>query len=235
MTASSPRPRAAQRRAAVLVAPLVTLVALLLVGACGNPQADSSAGPASSRSPQPTAERAPGATSANSTGGSAQAGGSAGVPGVSTVARAAPRALRPVRIRIPAIGVDATMTDLGIDNGGAIEVPSDPAQAGWLDTTPAPGQRGPTVVAGHVDSTRGPAVFYRLRELSVGDRIIVTRRNGSEVTFTVDGVRTYPKSRFPTREVYGPAPGPVLRLVTCGGDYVKSGGGYLDNVVVYSS
>ena len=146
-----------------------------------------------------------------------------------------PRHLWPVRISIPAIDVDAAVTDLGIAGNGSIEVPEDPAEAGWLDTTPVPGRRGPAVVAGHVDSTTGPAVFYRLATLSVGDVVHLTRRDGSAVTFTVDGVRRYPQSAFPTREVYGPVPAPALRLITCGGDYVKADGGYQDNVVVYAS
>jgi len=127
------------------------------------------------------------------------------------------------------------MTDLGIDGDGAIEVPSDPDQAGWLDTTPAPGQQGPAVIAAHVDSDTGPAVFYRLSSLRPGAAVVITRRDGSKVRFTVDGVRVYPQDRFPTDEVYGPVPGPALRLITCGGDYVKSHGGYQDNVVVYAS
>ena len=155
-------------------------------------------------------------------------------PGGAASADVAPR-LRPARIAIPAIGVSARTGDLGIARDGSIEVPTDSAQAGWLDTTPAPGQQGPAVIAGHVDSDTGPAVFYRLDSLSPGDAIVITRRDGSTARFSVDGVRTYPQSDFPTREVYGPVPGPVLRLITCGGDYVKSRGGYQDNVVVYAS
>lgn len=144
-------------------------------------------------------------------------------------------ALRPERISVPAIGVDASLTDLGIAANGTIEVPKESRKAGWLDTSPAPGQQGPAVIAGHVDSTKGPAVFYRLSQLKAGDVIVVTRRNGSRVRFTVDGLQSYPKSSFPTEATYGPVPGPALRLITCGGSYVPSRGGYLDNVVVFAS
>ncbi|QIG43368.1 class F sortase [Nocardioides anomalus] len=146
-----------------------------------------------------------------------------------------PKGERPARIRIPAIGVDASMTELSIASGGAIEVPGDPDQAGWLDTTPTPGAQGPSVVAGHVDSTSGPAVFALLGSLSEGDEVLITRRDGTTVRFAVDGVRTYPQDQFPTEQVYGPVPGPVLRLITCGGAYERAHGGYQSNVVVYAS
>jgi len=160
------------------------------------------------------------------------------VPGPRAAASDAPvvpRGLRPTRIAIPTIGVDAPLITLGIRDDGAIEVPSNAQDAGWLTSGPAPGQQGPAVIAGHVDSTTGPAVFYDLRTLQPGDAVSVTLRDGSTVDMTVDGVETYPQDEFPTATVYGPVPGPALRLITCGGDYVRDAGGYQDNVVVYAS
>lgn len=238
MSALSPRrrPVAVVRRALASVALPVVLGTLLLTGACGTSGGSGSASSGATGTPTTaTTPVTPVAASTGSSTGSTTAAAGRAVPGPTTVAHEAPARLRPVRISIPRIGVDASMTDLGIAKDGVIEVPTDPAQAGWLDTTPAPGQQGPAVIAGHVDSLTGPAVFYELTSLHVGDPITVTRQNGSKVTFTVDGVRTYAKSAFPTREVYGPVPGPVLRLITCGGDYVKADGGYQANVVVYAS
>lgn len=181
----------------------------------------------SSSNPSPaSARRAPSAVPTRSSG---------SVPAPKGVAPAVAKSLQPVHIAVPAIGVDASLTHLGIAKNGSIQVPPHPLQAGWLDTGPAPGQRGPAVIAGHVDSTRGPAVFYRLSELKPGDPIVITRRDGSTVRFTVDGLQVYPKNRFPTAATYGPVPGPALRLITCGGAYVPSRGGYLDNVVVFAS
>lgn len=209
------------------------LAVLLLTGACGSTEPSSGA----RRAVQPSTASAPASTSAAS--GTDQAGGAPSDPGVPGPAAAlgpvAPRALRPVRIAVPSIGVDASMVDLGIAGDGSIEVPHDPDDVGWLATTPSPGDRGPAVVAGHVDSTTGAAVFARLSTLRVGAEVVVTRRNGTTATFTVDGVRTYPQARFPTRSVYGPVPGPALRLITCGGTYLADRGGYQDNVVVYAS
>ncbi|MGG5260367.1 class F sortase [Phycicoccus avicenniae] len=147
----------------------------------------------------------------------------------------APRAQRPARLRIPAIGVDTPLVDLGIAKDGTMQVPADFARAGWLTAAPAPGQRGPAVIAGHVDSHRGPAVFFRLRELVPGDEVQVVRRDGVVVTFTVRGSLSFAKDAFPTDRVYGPAPGPVLRLITCSGEIDPVSGHYVDNTVVFAS
>ena len=95
-----------------------------------------------------------------------------------------------------------------------------------------PGQDGPAVIAGHVDSKTGPAVFYRLGELRCGDPVRVLRADGVWLDFQVTGSAQCPKAAFPTEAVFGPVPGRVLRLVTCGGAFDRSSGHYLDNLVV---
>lgn len=142
---------------------------------------------------------------------------------------------RPVEIRIPAIGVDSRLVDLGIGKDGTMQVPTNPSRAGWLTAAPAPGQRGPAVIAGHVDTHEGPAVFHRLRDLRPGDAVDVVRRDGTVVSFTVRSLEHYAKDRFPTARVYGPAPGPVLRLITCSGEIDPVSGHYTDNTVVFAS
>ena len=141
----------------------------------------------------------------------------------------------PVRIRIPAIGVDAGVTDLGLASDGTIQVPSDPRQAGWYRLGPVPGDAGPAVVLGHVDSTSGPAVFGRLAALRPGDQVVVVRADGSQVKFQVDHLATFAVSSFPTEAVYGATPDPVLRLITCGGTFNRAQGRYLSNVVVFAT
>lgn len=138
----------------------------------------------------------------------------------------------PVHIAIPAIGVSAAVVRLGLNADGSLQVPGDFDVTGWFTGGPAPGETGPAVIAGHIDSRRGPAVFYRLRELRPGQEITVGRRDGSNVRFAVDGVAQYPKDDFPTRAVFGPSPDPLLRLITCGGAFDRSLRSYRDNVVV---
>ena len=141
----------------------------------------------------------------------------------------------PTAVEIPAIGVRSGLAELGLDTSGGVEAPNDFDVAGWFSLGPRPGQPGPAVIAGHVDSRDGPAVFYRLHELAPGDEVIVRRADGTTIRFTVTGAETYAKDAFPTDSVYGPVPGPELRLITCGGQFDRSRQQYRDNVVVYAA
>jgi hypothetical protein len=144
------------------------------------------------------------------------------------------RVPRPVSLIIPAIGVRTRLVELGVTAGGALQVPSTTVVAGWYTGSPRPGAIGSSVIAGHVDSYLGPGVFFRLRLLQPAERIYVLRADGTLAEFRVTAVRTYLKSRFPTTAVYGPAPGPQLRLITCGGTFDPALSSYLSNVVVYA-
>ena len=141
----------------------------------------------------------------------------------------------PVRLRIPAAGVDTELQQLGRLDDGTIAVPTDSDLAGWYAEGPRPGQPGPAVILGHVDSKRGPAVFYELRRLPMGTEIHVDRADGSTMTFRATGRSQVPKTLFPTELVYGATLEPSLRLVTCGGEFDRSAGSYLDNVIVYAT
>jgi sortase (surface protein transpeptidase) len=140
----------------------------------------------------------------------------------------------PVRLTIPAIGVATPLVRLGRERDGSMQVPADFDRAGWFTEGPSPGQVGPAVIAGHVDSHRGPAVFYRLRELRPGDTVQVELADGARLRFVVEQARSFPKATFPTAEVFGPAPWAALRLVTCGGDFDRARGSYRDNLVVFA-
>jgi hypothetical protein len=126
---------------------------------------------------------------------------------------------------------------VGLNPDGTVGVPplDDGAPVGWYRYLAAPGDAGPAVLLGHVDTYRGPAVFYRIHELRPGDAIHIQRADGRSVEFTVDSVRAYPKAQFPAQAVYGPSAEPVLRLVTCGGTFDRKRRTYLSNVVVYAS
>ena len=141
----------------------------------------------------------------------------------------------PVRVVIPRIGVDAPVVALGLDAAGALEAPHTAADAGWWQAGPEPGERGPAVIAGHVDSRRHPAVFFRLRELVAGDTVDVVRADGTTASFVVERREQHAKAAFPTAAVYGATAGSTLRLITCGGVFDRATRLYVDNVIVFAS
>jgi len=141
----------------------------------------------------------------------------------------------PVSLTIPLIGVQTNLIRLGLQASGALQVPSTTSVAGWYTGSPRPGSIGSAIIVGHIDSVKGPGVFYRLDELKSGDKVYVRRADGTMVLFKVTGVQTYPKNKFPTQTVYGPTPDAELRLITCGGTYDSTTGHYLSNIVVYAT
>ena len=149
---------------------------------------------------------------------------------------AVPRSV-PVRIVIPAIGVSAPVMQLGLNPDKTIQVPplADRNLAGWYKYGPSPGQPGPAVIVGHIDSaSTGGEVFYRLRYLMKGARVYVTLADHKTEVFAVDGLQQVPKTAFPTMRVYGPVKDAELRLVTCGGVFDPAAGRYLSDVIAYA-
>jgi len=143
----------------------------------------------------------------------------------------------PVSIEIPAIGVRSVLLSLGIKRDGTMQVPPlrrKPNAAGWYKYSVTPGQIGTSVIAGHVDSTQGPAVFYRLGALRPGDLINVRLADGVTGVFRVTGVRQYQKSRFPAKTLYRATRFAGLRLITCGGAFNYATSQYLSSIVVYA-
>ena len=128
----------------------------------------------------------------------------------------------PVRVEIPAIGVSSPLVRLGLNPDGTMQVPGDFQVAGWFTGGPQPGQLGPAVIAGHVDSRTGPAVFYRLRDLRPGDQVRVVRADRLVVRFRVESLARYPKDSLPDAAVFGATTAPVLRLITCAGTFDRA-------------
>jgi hypothetical protein len=141
----------------------------------------------------------------------------------------------PSRITIPWIGVASRLDPLGRAPDGTVQIPDRWEVAGWYAPGPRPGDPGSAVILGHVDSKRGPAVFYRLRELRPGDEIKVTWADGSAVRFVVERTGQYDKQRFPTDDVYYPTLRSTLRLVTCGGQFDDTAGHYRSNIIVFAT
>lgn len=144
---------------------------------------------------------------------------------------------QPVALDVPSIGIkDASLVHYGQDKTGAISIPPSRAgtPAGWYTGSPTPGQVGPSVIVGHVDSDSGPSVFFNLGKLRAGDRASVTLADHKVAVFEVDSVERFKKADFPTLQVYGNIDHAGLRLITCGGPYDTSVHHYTDNIVVYA-
>ncbi|MET8845173.1 class F sortase [Streptomyces rubiginosohelvolus] len=141
----------------------------------------------------------------------------------------------PVRIRIPAIGVDRPLISLRVQQDGRLGVPDEPHDIGWWSDGPRPSGPGATVVVGHVDSTTGPGAFHGLSTLAPGDDVTLVQGDRSTITFTVRALRQYGKDTFPDSQVYATGGPPALDLITCSGAYDRSRREYRDNLVVYAT
>lgn len=143
----------------------------------------------------------------------------------------------PTKITIPKIGVSAPVGPIGLLPNGRVEEPplSKPNLAGWYKEGVTPGEVGPSVLLGHVDANKKPAVFYRLKELKPGDKIQIARKDGSTATFAVEKAQRVDKDAFPHKKVFAASlDHAALRLVTCGGAFDPKSGHYKDNLIVYA-
>ena len=144
----------------------------------------------------------------------------------------------PVSIAIPAIGVKSKLLRLGVNSDGTIRVPSldaTPGKAAWYKYSATPGQIGVSVIEGHVDTHKGPGVFFRLGSLRPGDTVEVRLADGTTAVFRITGVRQYLKSKFPAKTIYAATRYSALRLITCGGNFDYTTGHYLSATVVFAS
>jgi len=205
----------------VAVAGLV-LIVVAVSAQVSAPQPPRSSGSIDSNEPTPTTA-SPSAGAARSSAG----------PGKAPLG-----ASRPASISIPAIGVRSPVLPIGLAADGTLAVPQpgpNVDKAAWFKNSPTPGQPGPSIIEGHVDSEQGPSVFFKLGRLRPGNKIHVTRQDGAEAVFTVNAVRDFKKSQFPTRLVYGSKDlsRPELRLITCS-DFDASSRHHTGNAVVFA-
>jgi sortase (surface protein transpeptidase) len=150
------------------------------------------------------------------------------------VAKPIPRS-RPVHLTIPIIGVSVPLSVLTLNKDGTVNVPTNFSEPGWYNGDRSPGQKGSAVILGHVDNFHGPAIFFYLDKLKLGNHVNVTLKDGRKLVFAVIGIRQYQKTNFPDKLVYGTRTYPALQLVTCGGIFDPATGHYLSNIVVFTA
>jgi LPXTG-site transpeptidase (sortase) family protein len=153
---------------------------------------------------------------------------------VAARATATPVPVIPVKLQIPAINVTAPVEVVGLTSTGAMDVPKQWNDVGWYEYGPTPGEVGNSAMAGHLDSTTAPAVFWRLGSLKPGDKVMVSLSNKQTVTFVVTAKVTYPYNSAPIDKVFGPASTANLNLITCGGSWDAFTKNYSNRIVVYT-
>lgn len=141
----------------------------------------------------------------------------------------------PTELSIPDVAIRTSLLSVGRNADNTIEVPASYETAGWYRYSPTPGEIGPTIIVGHVDSYRGPAVFWRLSQLRPAQLIDVKRADGKTITYQITQIKQFDQNNFPTNEVYGNISHAGLRLITCGGVYNRATNGYSHNTVVYAT
>lgn len=225
MTGDTPTPRR-RRPIAMLVAIVLAVVGVGLVGFALLTQQTAPGPPPSSAAPAAPAAPAEPPAIVGSFPESAR-----------PVGRLLP-ASPPASISIPTIGVTSPVNQVGLNPDGTLEVPVPGPlydQAAWYRASPTPGELGPSVIIGHIDSAAsGPSVFFELSRLAPGQNVTVKRADGITTTFQIDAVKSFPKDSFPSLNVYGTGNRSELRLITCGGPFDASASSYRDNTVVYA-
>lgn len=207
-------------RGRLLGGPAAVLLVVVAVAGCGSP-----ASTAKAPAPIPPTATVSGSTSGSASGSTSAVDGFKSPRNFTAVAE-------PTRIRIPSAGIDSKLGRVGLAADGTIDAPKLWQQAAWYDRGPRPGQEGPAVIVGHVDSKSGAAVFFRLGDLHPGAKILLSRADGSTETFRMTQRDQFPKAGFPAGKVYSPTLKPSLLLITCGGTFDAHTGHYRDNVVV---
>jgi LPXTG-site transpeptidase (sortase) family protein len=140
----------------------------------------------------------------------------------------------PTKLVIPSIDVQADLEGVGVLDNGQMGVPDSAEGVGWFEPGATPGETGNAVMAGHVDSTSGPAVFFDLEEMEAGDDVHVTNDDGQELTFTVEKVVSYPRQEAPMEAIFGASDSRNLQLITCSGTFNQDQGTHDERLVVYT-
>jgi len=158
-----------------------------------------------------------------------------GVPPTAAPVAASSAPVAPVQVSIPAIGVSAPVELVGLTADGAMDVPKAWNDAGWYRYGPTPGQPGNAAIAGHLDSTTGPAIFWRLGSLRPGDRVLVTLSTSQVITFVVTEKASYRYDQAPLTRIFGAASTANLNLITCGGSWDAFTRNYSNRTVIYAT
>jgi hypothetical protein len=145
---------------------------------------------------------------------------------------------QPLRLSIPAVGINAVIERVGTLANGDMATPtrSPWLDTGWYSDGPLPGERGSAVIDGHLDRPGGyPAVFWYLRAIHVGDTVSVTEQDGQQLRFHVTRIAYYAPQDAPLQDIFGNRSGSYLNLITCAGDWIPDQHQTTLRLVVYTA
>ena len=143
----------------------------------------------------------------------------------------------PVRLIIPAIGVDAAIQSVGLfwNGDGTMSIPTNFTDVAWYNGGPAPGAPGSAVIDGHLDGRNvREAVFYNLGNLKPGDLVEVLDASGTLWRFQVARLMTYDYNASTSDIFSGDTSAARLNLITCAGSWIKSQKLYNKRIVVFT-
>lgn len=124
----------------------------------------------------------------------------------------------PSRLIVQSIHVDARVEQVGLTPDGSMDTPRDPSNVAWYAPGVKPGKPGDAVVAGHLDTRTGPAVFAHLDRLQLGDVVTVVYAGGGSARFSVSRKADYAVDAEPDY-LFGSEGTPLLTLITCTGTW----------------
>jgi LPXTG-site transpeptidase (sortase) family protein len=148
------------------------------------------------------------------------------------------RIANPARLFIPAIGINASIEKVDVTSDGDLAVPTQNPweDVGWYESGPYPGEHGSAVIDGHLDRPGGyPAVFWQLRDLQVGNKVIVIDTYGKTFRFHVTGIVFYSPQDAPIEQIFANNSGIYLNLITCAGDWIASQHQTTLRLVIYTT
>ena len=148
------------------------------------------------------------------------------------------QSVSPNRLIISSIGVDTAVEMVGVLHDGNLATPSlNPwDDVGWYSAGPRPGEVGSAVIDGHLDRPGGsPAVFWNLRDLHVGDSVMITDTTWGTERFRVTRIALYHPGQAPSQKIFGDESGSYLNLITCAGDWIASQHQTALRLVVYAT
>ena len=155
------------------------------------------------------------------------------------------RVRAPFHLVIESLGIYAPIVELGMDGDGVPQVPINGQDVAWYDFSAKPGEGSNTVLAGHINWARSPAVFFDLGDLQPGEVLRLIRDEvdegegdgGDELVYEVIDNFSVDPTDPESLKVMAPTEEDTITLITCGGTWIldpseELGGSYDERTII---